>query len=271
MAPCTLYTCYHPNLETRRQIDLLGQYFHPCCWTRCVISEEPSHECSGPSSTTSCWHSLHQTKLQSVGHFRFRASLNPSRSKKLERVHLSYGVSCSHNNLNLYTCHSLAAMLENKEFCHLHFNPRLVLFLCDSYVEYQLSRHLCDGSNQSRITMACARSCLLPVSSVPVLRSALHVGHKTGKRRDSICDTMSERTHSLQNECPQGSMRAIDSSGSVSMHTPQSNTCCAAAASSARSAASIRSSSSNWNCSMAANSALEEGAASRRGSQDGPP
>lgn len=138
------------------------------------------------------------------------------------------------------------------------------MFFRNPYVLYKLSRHLCNRSNQSMIISEHVRPGLLPVSSVPVVRSAVHVGHKTGKRRDSICDTMSERTHSLQNECPQGSMRAIDSSGSVSMHTPQSNTFCAAVASFARSAASMRSSSSNWDCSMAAYSALERGGASRR-------
>jgi hypothetical protein len=144
------------------------------------------------------------------------------------------------------------------------------VFFRNSYFLYQLSRHLWNRSNQSTITTAHKRSiCLLPVSSVPVVRSAVHVGHNTGKRRDSICDTMSERTHSLQNECPQGSMRAIESSGSVSMHTPQSNTCCAAWASSARSAASRRSSSSNWNCSMAAYSALEGGYAPGTGPHEG--
>jgi hypothetical protein len=50
-------------------------------------------------------------------------------------------------------------------------------------------------------------------------------------------------------------MRAIDSSGSVPMHIPQLNTRCfsEAAASSARSAANWRSSSSNWRCNMEAN------------------
>ena len=64
------------------------------------------------------------------------------------------------------------------------------MFFRNPYFLYQLSRHLCNGSNQSIITLARTPSGLLPVSSVPVVRSAVHVGHKTGKRRDSICDTM---------------------------------------------------------------------------------
>jgi hypothetical protein len=48
----------------------------------CADAEEPSHECSGPSGTISCWHLLHQAYPQpSMGHCKFRASLNPSLSK----------------------------------------------------------------------------------------------------------------------------------------------------------------------------------------------
>jgi hypothetical protein len=52
----------------------------------------------------------------------------------------------------------------------------------------------------------------------PPLCRFSQVGHRTGKRRNSICDTMSERTHTLQNDCPPGSTCVIVSSGNL--HAP---------------------------------------------------
>jgi hypothetical protein len=74
------HRCHFPPEEMYR--NLLGQNFQPCCWTRCFNSEEPSHECSGPLETISCWHALHHIYVQpSMGQCKFRASLNASLSK----------------------------------------------------------------------------------------------------------------------------------------------------------------------------------------------
>jgi hypothetical protein len=71
---------------------------------------------------------------------------------------------------------------------------------------------------------------LLPIDFDLCPGSAVHVGHRTGKWRDSICAATNLRMQSLQKGCPHGSMRTIDSSRNVSMHTPQSNAAAAAAA-----------------------------------------
>src|SRR5712671_3451774 len=103
-----LFRCHLSCSMTRKQCQhLLGQYFQPRWWTRCFISEEPSHECCGPWGIISCWHPLHHIKLQPLkGHFKFRASLSCRLSKKLEELHLSRTVKCRHSDSNptVLTC-----------------------------------------------------------------------------------------------------------------------------------------------------------------------
>ena len=191
--------------------------------------------------------------------------MNSSRSQKLERLHLSGGVRNDHSHEETgssVACNLLSTTQGNEELCHFHLDPNFILLLRDANVEHQLPRNLYDKSDSFKPCHP-TQFHILPIDSGLIPGSAVHVGHRTGNRRDSIWDTMNPRTQSLQNGCPQGSTRAIDSSGRVSMHTPQSNKRCAAAASSARSAVNNLSSSSNWNCKRAANSLFDKyGAAS---------
>lgn len=54
MAYCTLCGGHSLTYDKGKGMNLLGQYFQPCSWTRCFNSEEPSHECSGPPGMISC-------------------------------------------------------------------------------------------------------------------------------------------------------------------------------------------------------------------------
>jgi len=53
-ARCAGVTSFYARFQGKLGINLLGQNFQPCSWTRCFNSEEPSHECSGPPGVISC-------------------------------------------------------------------------------------------------------------------------------------------------------------------------------------------------------------------------
>ena len=87
-----------------------------------------------------------------------------------------------------------------------------------------------------------------PTASFPLPLSAVQLGHSTGNLCSSMRAETCPRRHSRQNVCPQGSRRAIESTGIFSKHMPHSNNRWADSAGSARCAASARSSLSNSCC-----------------------
>src|ERR1700747_697922 len=95
-----------------------------------------------------------------------------------------------------------------------------------------------------------------PAPSFPLSSPAVQVGHSIGNlcslRRVVTCP----RRHSRQKVCPQGSRRAIESSGISSIHMPHSNNRWADMASSALCAESMRSSLSYSSCSRIASRIL---------------
>ncbi|SRR6266478_2049769 len=97
--------------------------------------------------------------------------------------------------VRLEAAHSPTALQDNEKLFHFHIDPPFVLLLRGTNVEYQIARNLYDDDihihqpARSRITQGNGIiDTQLPIDSWRRLLpgSAVHVGHKTGKRRDSI-------------------------------------------------------------------------------------
>ena len=89
---------------------------------------------------------------------------------------------------------------------------------------------------------------VLPAAPFPLPLFAVQLGHSTGYLRSPMRAATCPRRHSRQKVCPQGSGRAIESSGISSKHMPHTNNRWTSLASSARCAESARSSLSNSYC-----------------------
>ena len=123
-----------------------------------------------------------------------------------------------------------------KNSCYLHLSVTSVHTSCCSCVIPISKTRFCVTSTTHNMTLKHTQiellTCLSKImESIPgscILALPYCCAQDGEATRLYLCasDAMRPRTHSLQNECPRDSMRMIDSSGSVSKHTPQSNTRC---------------------------------------------
>ncbi len=108
----------------------------------------------------------------------------------------------------------------------------------------------------------------VPPSPLPLPLPAVQVGHSMGNLCSSRRVETYPRMHSRQKACPQGSVRATESSGISSMHIPHTNTRWTVWESLIRSAESTRSSLSNSLCKRRA---YERPSSRSKGGAGGPP